>query len=130
MIGETPLAKVRGTGSAREGAEHWGLERATAAATLALLVWLGVSLFRLPALDHQTLTEWLKNPLAAVPMLLFALAMFRHLQMGLVVIVEDYVHEEGNRLLLVAFINFASIFGGALALFSILKIALAGDGPG
>ncbi len=124
---ETPLARARGLGTAREGGAHWGGERAVALAAFALAVWLAVSLFRLPALDQQTLTDWLRNPLAAVPMLLFALALFRHLQLGLVVIVEDYVHEEGNRLICLALIHGLSLLAGALAVFSILKIALGGS---
>jgi len=126
----TPLGRARGLGSAREGAHHWGVERLAAAATLALLVWLAVSLLRLPALDHATVTQWLKAPLVAVPMLLLILAMFRHLQMGLIVVIEDYAHDEGNRLILIALVNLASIFGGALALFSVLKIAFAPLGAG
>ncbi|HKR25587.1 MAG TPA: succinate dehydrogenase, hydrophobic membrane anchor protein [Allosphingosinicella sp.] len=126
----TPLAEARGLGPAREGAAHWGEERAYALAAFALVVWLGVSLFRLPALDQQTLVDWLRNPFAAVPMLLLAFTLFRHLQMGLVVIVEDYVHDEGGRLLWLALINFASILAGALALFSILKVALGGGAGG
>ena len=63
-------------------------------------------------------------------MLLLAITLFRHLQMGLVVIVEDYVHEEGGRLILLALINFLAILVGALALFSILKIALGGGAAG
>jgi succinate dehydrogenase / fumarate reductase membrane anchor subunit len=125
MTGATPLAQVRGLGSAREGAHHWGIERATSVATLLLFVWLGVSLLRLPALDLQTVSEWLRNPLAAVPMLLLIVTTFRHLDMGLVVVVEDYVHEESNKLLLLMLIHFASIGAGALALFSVLKIAFA-----
>jgi succinate dehydrogenase / fumarate reductase membrane anchor subunit len=126
MTTETPLARVRGLGPAREGAHHWGTERASSVATLLLFVWLGVSLWRLPALDHQTVTEWLQGPLAAVPMLLLVVATFWHLKMGLIVIVEDYVHEEGSRLLWILLVNFAAIFAGALALFSVLKIALSG----
>jgi succinate dehydrogenase membrane anchor subunit len=128
--GRTPLAAARGLGGAREGALHWGLERASALACLALLVWLAVSLLRLPALDHQTLTDWLRNPFAAVPMLLLAASLFWHLKMGLVVIVEDYVHDPANRLIWLVLIDFAAILAAALSLFSILKIALAGAGPG
>lgn len=127
---ETPLGQVRGAGSAREGAQHWGVERLTSAAALALLVWLAVSLLRLPALDHQTMTSWLREPLAAVPMLLLIVALFRHLQMGLVVVIDDYAHDAGNRLLLIALVNLASIFAGALALFSVLKIAFSAAGAG
>ncbi|TMJ18293.1 MAG: succinate dehydrogenase, hydrophobic membrane anchor protein [Alphaproteobacteria bacterium] len=124
-VGRTPLGRVRGLGSAREGGHHWGQERALSVATLLLFVWLAVSLLRLPALDLETVSEWLRNPLAAVPMLLLIAATFRHLDWGLAVVVEDYVHEEGNKLLLLMLIRFASVGAGALAAFSVLKIAFA-----
>jgi succinate dehydrogenase / fumarate reductase membrane anchor subunit len=125
----TALGQARGLGSAREGARHWGEERFVAALLLALIVWLAVSLVRLPALDHQTVTSWLRGPLAAVPMLLLVAALFRHLQMGLLQVIEDYAHDEGNRLLLIALVNIASLCTGAFALFAVLKIALGGDAP-
>jgi succinate dehydrogenase / fumarate reductase membrane anchor subunit len=119
------LAEVRGAGSAREGAHHWGLERATSVAALVLLVWLLVSLWRLPSLDYQAVSQWLKDPIAATPMLLLIVTTFWHLKMGLIVVVEDYVHEEGSRLLWVLLINFAAIFAGALAVFALLKVAFS-----
>ena len=120
---ETPIARVRGLGSARSGARHWWLERLTSVATLVLFVWLIVSLLRLPALDHETVTAWLRSPIAAVPMLLLVVTTFWHLKMGLQVIVEDYVHEEGNKLFLIVLLNFFAIAGAALAIFAVLKIA-------
>jgi succinate dehydrogenase / fumarate reductase membrane anchor subunit len=126
-----PLPVAAGAPPAHEGAaRHWGLERVTSVAALVLLVWLLVSLWRLPALDHQTVGEWLKDPLAAVPMLLFVVVTFWHLKMGLIVVVEDYVHEEGGRLLWLLLINFAAILAGALAVFCVLKIALAAAAAG
>lgn len=124
---ETPLGRVRGLGSARSGAHHWWLERLTSAATLILFVWLGVSLLRLPALDHATVTQWLGAPLAAVPMLLLIVSTFWHLKLGLIVVIEDYVHEEGGKLFWVTLVNFLSLFGAALAVFALLKIAFMGD---
>ena len=123
----TALGRARGLGSAREGARHWGEERFVSALALALLVWLAVSLLRLPALDHATVTAWLRAPLAAVPMLLLVLALFRHLQMGLLQVIEDYAHDPANRLLLIALVNVASLAAGAFALFAVLKIALGGE---
>ncbi len=120
---ETPLGRVRGLGSARTGARHWWTERLSAVATLLLFVWLIASLVRLPQLDHGTVTEWLRDPLAAVPMLLLIAATFYHLKLGLQVIIEDYVHEEGNKLFAVVLLNFAVIVGAALGLFAVLKIA-------
>ena len=125
---ETPLARVRGHGSAREGAEHWWHERMSSVATLLLFVWLIVSLLRLPSLDHRGVTEWLRDPLAAVPMLLLVAATFWHLKMGLQVIIEDYVHDEGNRFLALLLLAFAAIGGAAFAIFAVLKIAFAAAG--
>lgn len=124
---ETPLKRVRGLGSAKAGAHHWWHERLTAIATLVLLVWLAVSLVRMPGLDHATLTQWLAAPLAAVPMLLLIVSIFWHLKMGLQVIVEDYVHTDGPKLFWITLINFLSLLGAGLAIFAVLKIAFAGS---
>ena len=122
---ETPLARARGLGSAGHGAEHWWHERLSSVACLLLYVWLLVSLLRLPALDHRGVTEWLKDPLAAVPMLLLVAATFWHLHMGLKVVIEDYVHDEGNRFLAILLLAFAAWLGAAFALFAVLRVALA-----
>lgn len=124
MVSETPLGQVRGLGSAHHGGHHWVQERMVSVATLLLLMWLGISLWRLPALDHKTLTEWLSQPIAAVPMLLFILAAFWHLMMGLRVVIDDYVHEEGSRFFWNMVASFFAIGAGATAAFYVLKIAL------
>lgn len=125
---ETPLARVRGLGAAQEGAGHWWHERMSSIAALLLYLWLGVSLLRLPSLDHATIAEWLAAPSAAVPMLLLVAVTFWHGRMGLQVVVEDYVHDEGGKLLWIVLISFAAAFGAALAAFAVLKIALGGGG--
>ena len=89
----TPLGKVRGLGSAREGGEHWLSERVTSIALLLLGTWLVASLLLLPALDQHTLIEWLRAPSGAVPMALLVIVGFRHALDGLKVVVDDYVHE-------------------------------------
>lgn len=127
--GASPIAEVRGLGPADAGAggHHWWTERLTAVATLLLFVWLLVSLLRLPSLDQPAVTAWLSSPLAAVPMLLLIVATFWHLKLGLQVVLEDYVHDEGSKFFSLAVLNFLTIGAGALALFSVLKIAFAGD---
>ena len=92
----TPLGKVRGLGSAREGGEHWLTERVTSIALLLLGVWLVASLLFLPALDQRTLFEWLRAPSGAVPMALLIVIGFKHALDGMKVAVDDYVHEPGN----------------------------------
>ncbi|HEX9931711.1 MAG TPA: succinate dehydrogenase, hydrophobic membrane anchor protein [Allosphingosinicella sp.] len=124
---ESALGRVEAHGSAREGAGHWWQERLSSLATFLLWVWFAVSLLRLPSYDHATIAEWLGSPLAAVPMLLLIAATFWHLRMGMQVIVDDYVHDEGAKLFSTALIGFASVLGAAFALFSVLKLALGGD---
>ena len=90
------------------------------------MVWFFVSLLRLPDLGWQTVSEWLRAPLAAVPMLLLIVTVFWHLAAGLRVIVEDYVHEEGSKLFWLVSINFASLFAAGLCLFAVAKLAFGG----
>jgi succinate dehydrogenase / fumarate reductase membrane anchor subunit len=122
----TPLGKVRGLGSAREGGEHWISERVTSIALLLLGVWLIASLLLLPSLDQRTLVEWLRLPSAAVPMALLIVIGFRHALEGMKVVIDDYVHEEGNRFALNTLMLFLAVGGGALALFALARIAFGG----
>ena len=125
---ETPIARVRGLGSAQTGAHHWWHERLTSVASLILLVWFFVSLVRLPDFGWRTVSEWLAAPLAAVPMLLLIVTVFWHLAAGLRVVVEDYVHEEGSKLFWLVLINFLSLFAAGLCLFAVAKLAFGGGG--
>ena len=122
----TPIARVRGLGSAKSGAHHWWLERLTSVSTLVLFVWFIVSLVRLPDLDYGTVVEWLADPLAAVPMILLIISTFWHLKLGMQVVWEDYIHESTKVFAIVA-TNFLTIAGAALAIFAVLKIAFGGD---
>ena len=119
----TPLGKVRGLGSAREGGEHWLTERVTSIALLLLGTWLTASLLILPALDLRTVLEWLHAPSAAVPMALLIVIGFKHALDGMKVVVDDYVHEPGNNFALNTLLLFLAVGGGALALFALARIA-------
>ena len=119
----TPLGRVRGLGSAHHGGEHWLRERATSAALLLLGLWLVVSLLLLPDLGRPTILEWLRAPSGAVPMFLFVIVTFIHSVDGLKVVIDDYVHDDANHLLATGIVTFAGIGGGALALFSLARIA-------
>ncbi|HEX9954087.1 MAG TPA: succinate dehydrogenase, hydrophobic membrane anchor protein [Allosphingosinicella sp.] len=125
MTMETPIARVRGLGSAKAGAHHWWLERLTSVALLVLFVWFIASVLRLPDLSYGTVREWLADPLAAVPMLLLVAVTFWHGKMGMQVVIEDYVHEAGSKAFAIAVLNFFTVAGAGLALFAILKIAFA-----
>ena len=124
----TPLGRVRALGSAHHGGRHWLRERLTSAALLLLGIWFLASLVLLPALDHKTISDWLKTPSGAVPMFLFVITAFVHAVDGLKVVVDDYVHDAGNNVFLNGLILFAGIGGGALALFSLARVAFGAAG--
>ena len=128
-IGEsaTPLGKVRGLGSAREGGEHWLTERLTSIALLLLGTWLIAVMLLLPSLEPKTLVELLRGPSGAVPMALLIIVGFIHALEGMKVVVDDYVHDEGNRFALNAALLFLAVGGAALALFALARIALGGQ---
>ena len=119
----TPLAKVRGLGSAGEGGEHWLMERFTSVALVLLSAWLLFSLLNLPGLDKATVGEWLSQPLGAVPMALFVIVSFIHGLDGMKVVVDDYVHVEGNRVAIHFIMTMIAIAGAAFALFALAKLA-------
>jgi succinate dehydrogenase / fumarate reductase membrane anchor subunit len=127
-VGEsaTPLGKVRGLGSAREGGGHWLAERVTSAALQLLGTWLIASLLFLPSLDQSTLAEWLAAPSGAVPMALFVITSFIHALDGMKVIVDDYIHDEGNRFAVNTLLLFLAVGGASLALFALGRIAFGG----
>ena len=124
---ETPIGRVRGLGSSKQGALNWYHERVSSVAALLLSVWFVVSLIRLPRLDYAMVRDWLSSPLAAVPMVLLIYTFFWHAKDGLRVVVEDYVHDEGAKFFWLAILNFLFILGGGLAIFAVLKVALTGD---
>jgi succinate dehydrogenase / fumarate reductase membrane anchor subunit len=120
----TELGRVRGLGAAKSGVEHWWHQRVTAVANLALLLWFVISLVRLPALDYATVVLWLRQPVAAIPMLLLIVSVFYHFRLGVQVVIEDYLHNEGTKLLALLMLNFYALGGAAAAVFAVLKIAL------
>ena len=120
----TALGRVRGLGAAKTGTGHWWQQRVTAAGNLILVIWFIVSLVRLPSLDYGSVVLWLRQPVAAVPMLLLVVSVFWHFRLGLQVFIEDYLHAEGSKLLAILALNFYTLAGGTVAVFCVLKIAL------
>jgi succinate dehydrogenase / fumarate reductase membrane anchor subunit len=118
----TPLGKVRGLGASGEGGHHWLEERFTSVALVLLSLWLIFSILMLPVLDFGTLKEWLGSAWGAIPMALFIVAAFKHGFDGLKVAVDDYVHDEGNRIGVHFALNMAAIAGAAISLFALAKI--------
>lgn len=126
MSYRTPLGRVRHLGSAKDGTRHWWAQRLTAIALVPLTVWFVVNIVALIGADRPAVVGWLGSPVTAVLMVLMVGATFHHAQLGLQVVIEDYVHGEGVKLALIVLVKFAALALAVAAIFAVLKIAFGG----
>jgi succinate dehydrogenase / fumarate reductase membrane anchor subunit len=123
----TPIGRVRGLGTAHHGAHHWIFHRMTAITNLVVMTYLLVSLALIGDYGHASIVKWLSRPMAATAIILLVISVFWHARMGLQVLTEDYIHEAGSKLAILAALNIAIIGGGAFAIFSVAKLAFGGQ---
>jgi succinate dehydrogenase / fumarate reductase membrane anchor subunit len=122
----TPLSRARGLGSAKHGVTHWISERVGAIALVPLTLWAVFGVLRLAAGDYDFAVAWLHDPLNAVLMVLTIAISFWHMHAGMRVVIEDYIHVALSKVGLTLLSLFVCGLSGALAIFSILKVALGG----
>ncbi|WP_293451789.1 succinate dehydrogenase, hydrophobic membrane anchor protein [Phenylobacterium sp.] len=122
----TPLARARGLGSAKHGVGHWISERVGAVALVPLVIWGAYSVIRLAQLDYYGAAAWIASPVNATLMILTIAIGFTHMQAGLRVVIEDYIHKTLTKAALLVLNVFVAGLAGALAIMSILKVALGG----
>jgi succinate dehydrogenase / fumarate reductase, membrane anchor subunit len=124
MALQTSIAKVRGLGAAREGTEHFKLQRLTAIANIALVLWFVFSLAALPGSSYEEVRAWLGQPLPAILTILLVISVVYHARLGLQVVIEDYVHHEGVRVASLAALALLAVAIAVACIVAVLKVML------
>jgi succinate dehydrogenase / fumarate reductase membrane anchor subunit len=122
----TQLGEVRGLGSAKTGTGHFWMQRLTALALIPLTLWFVASLASMGSADYADAVAWVKSPLTSILLLALIAATFHHMQLGLQVIIEDYVHAEGLKIASLIVMKCGSVLLGLAAAFAVLKVAFEG----
>src|SRR5262245_4174704 len=122
----TPLSRARGLGSAKDGLHHWWAQRITAIALIPLVVWFAVSLVMLSGADQAVVRAWIGSPVVMVLLILTITIGLHHGQLGLQVVIEDYVHADGWKLALIVAVRFIAVVFGVAAFVAILRIGFGG----
>jgi succinate dehydrogenase / fumarate reductase membrane anchor subunit len=118
----TPLAKVKGLGSAKQGTHHWWHQRLTALALLPLSLWFIYSLVRMSSADYNTVASWLSLPYVTILLIMFVVSLFYHAQLGVQVVIEDYINSEWQKFASIILIKLLSVLGGLASVLSILNV--------
>lgn len=119
----TPIGRARGLGTAKRGAGHWWMQRLTAVALVPLLLWLVASLVAAATGDYGNAIAWAHSPVVGVLLLLTIGAVFYHAQLGMQVVIEDYVHSEALKIGAVVLLDVVLLGLGIAAALAVLRIA-------
>jgi len=120
----TPLKNARGLGSAKEGLQHWLLQRYTALALIVLGSWFVYFVISLVHADYLAATDAISRPWNAIALVAFLLAMFWHAQLGVQVVLEDYVHVPLTAMVSQLLVRFICLLGALASVFAVVRIAL------
>ena len=119
----TPLSRVLGLGSARDGTAHWWGQRLSAIALTVLGLWLVIAVAGFEALDYASVAGWVQQPLTSVLLALTVLTVCYHSQLGVQMVVEDYVHATGLKIATLIASKFIHVLLAAVGLIAVLKLA-------
>lgn len=120
------LGRARGLGSAKDGAGHWWVQRLTAVALLPLGLWFAFAVTSLVGADHAHFKAWVGEFGNALLLVLFIVAAFHHAQLGLQVVIEDYVHGEAAKIGGIILVKLGCAALGVACVLAVLKVGLGG----
>ncbi|MGH8054335.1 MAG: succinate dehydrogenase, hydrophobic membrane anchor protein [Stenotrophomonas sp.] len=118
----TPLKNARGLGSSKSGTEHFIHQRLTATALVALTIWFLCLVLSLIGADYVTAVDTISKPWNAILLVGFLVAMFWHAQLGLQVVLEDYIHNSLMALALQTTVKFIAVLGAIISIFAVARI--------
>lgn len=119
----SPLGRARGFGSAKSGVGHWWMQRLTAVALVPLGLWFVASMLAMLWVPRAEVVHWAANPINTVLLLCLIGIVFYHMQLGLRVVIEDYVHAEGRKIATILVMNAVMLLLALGAFVSVLKMA-------
>jgi len=123
----SPLAKAKGLGASGDASHHFWVQRLSALAMVPLIIWICFSIAFLPEANYPTVVAWLQSPFNGIMTLVFVTVSLFHAQLGLQVIIEDYISSHAIRLIGVLFVKFLSYFLIAAGVYAVIKITLGGQ---
>ena len=122
----TPLGKVRGLGSAKEGTDHFWKQRLTSIANVPLIIFFVALVVSLSGASHAEVVSVFSNPLIALIVLAIILSVCFHMKLGMQIVIEDYVHGEGMKIALIVLNIFFCASIALVSAFAVLKLAFGG----
>jgi succinate dehydrogenase / fumarate reductase membrane anchor subunit len=123
MTMRTPMARVRGLGASRTGTDHFWWQRVTAVANVPLTIAGIVIVISLLGRNHAATAQILGSPLIAILLLLFIVSVTNHMRIGMQVIIEDYVHDETRKIVLIMLNVFYVVAVCLASAYAILKLS-------
>lgn len=123
---QSDLARVRGLGASRDGTAHWWAQRVTAVALVPLSLWFAYSAVTLVGIDQAGFKIWLNGAGNLLMIILFVVVLFYHMQLGVQIVLEDYVHGAKAKIFWLISNKLVAVFFGVSSIIAVLKVAFGG----